>query len=79
MYDGQDGPSATGNEDMSKMEDAADLEANPEEIESESENREILGEATAVETDEAQESRSENQRPAVLCRNPRKSKSGVIS
>jgi hypothetical protein len=49
-----------------------DSEANPEAIESESEHQEVPKEEAVVENLEAQEDRSEDQRPAVLCRNPRK-------
>jgi hypothetical protein len=52
--------------------EATDLEANLEEIESESEHQEVPNEGAPVGTVGAQEDRLEDQRPAVVCRNPRK-------
>jgi hypothetical protein len=52
--------------------EVTDLETNPEEIESESVHHKVPNEEAAVESVGAQEGRSEDQRPAVVCRNPRK-------
>jgi hypothetical protein len=49
------------------------LEKNTEDIDSESEHQEVPSEDTAGETVGTQEVRSEGQRPAVVCRNQRKS------
>jgi hypothetical protein len=52
--------------------EATALEANPEDTESESEHQEVPNEVAVVETVGAQDDRLENQRPAVVCRKPRK-------
>jgi hypothetical protein len=50
------------------------LEANQEEIKSESEHQEVPKEEAVIETVGAQDDRSDNQRSAVVCRKPRKSR-----
>jgi hypothetical protein len=51
---------------------ATDLEANPEEIEPESVYQKVPNEEAAVETVGTQEGRSEDQRPTMVYRNPKK-------